>query len=127
MEANRTAPQQAGVDLDALRDAFSGRLITDPADLEAFTVDWRRRYFGRTLAAAQPDSVEGVAAIVRWCAQHRVAVVPQGGNTGLVGGQVKAADAVEKGILRIDGDTAQLQRFTGLFEPPPPSFGLALP
>ncbi|RIK96611.1 MAG: hydroxyacid dehydrogenase [Burkholderiales bacterium] len=87
MEANRTAPQQAPrVDLDALRDAFSGRLITEPVDLEAFTVDWRRRYFGRTLAAAQPDSVEGVAAIVRWCAQHRVAVVPQGGNTGLSGG-----------------------------------------
>jgi FAD/FMN-containing dehydrogenase len=87
MEANRTAaPEAQRVDLDALRSSFSGRLITDPADLEAFTTDWRRRYFGRALAAAQPDSVEGVAAIVRWCAQNRVAVVPQGGNTGLSGG-----------------------------------------
>jgi alkyl sulfatase BDS1-like metallo-beta-lactamase superfamily hydrolase len=46
---------------------------------------------------------------------------------GLIGGQVKAAEAVQKGLLRIDGDAAQLQRFTGLFEPPPASFGLALP
>ena len=88
MEANRTAPPQAAqrVDLDALRNSFSGRLITDPGDLEAFTVDWRRRYFGRAFGAAQPDSVEGVAAIVQWCARNRVVVVPQGGNTGLSGG-----------------------------------------
>ncbi len=46
---------------------------------------------------------------------------------GLVGRQVKAADAMQKGMLKIDGDAAQLQRFTGLFEPPPASFGLALP
>ncbi len=88
MEANRTAPQNAAqrIDLDALRSSFSGRLITDPADLEAFTTDWRRRYVGRALGVAQPDSVEGVAAVVRWCAQNAVAVVPQGGNTGLSGG-----------------------------------------
>ena len=63
---------------------------------------------------------EGAAPAVTLTSPRRVFL-------GLVGGQVKAADAVEKGILRIDGDTAQLQRFTGLFEPPPPSFGLALP
>ncbi len=83
--ANET-PSLPPPDLEALRACFSGRLITDARDLEAFTVDWRRRYVGRTLACAQPDSVDGVAAIVRWCAEHRVAVVPQGGNTGLSGG-----------------------------------------
>jgi 2-keto-3-deoxy-L-rhamnonate aldolase RhmA len=41
---------------------------------------------GRALAVAQPDTTEDVAAVVRWCAQHRVPVVPQGGNTGLCGG-----------------------------------------
>src|SRR5690606_26610305 len=87
MEANRTDPTEAQpVDLDGLRKSFAGRLVTDPADLEAFTIDWRRRYFGRALAVAQPESVDDVAAVVRWCAGHRVAVVPQGGNTGLSGG-----------------------------------------
>jgi len=87
MEANRTAPAEAPpVELESLRAAFGGRLITDPNDLEGFVIDWRRRYFGRALAVAQPDSVQDVANVVRWCARHRVAVVPQGGNTGLSGG-----------------------------------------
>ncbi|MFO1299300.1 MAG: FAD-binding oxidoreductase [Burkholderiaceae bacterium] len=71
--------------IDSLRGAFAGRLVTDPRDLEPFLVDWRRRYVGRAIAAAIPDTVEGVAAVVRWCAAHRVAVVPQGGNTGMSG------------------------------------------
>ncbi len=87
MDANRSEPAETQpVDLDSLRTTFSGRLITDPADIEGFTIDWRRRYIGRALAVAQPDSVDGVASVVRWCAEHRVAVVPQGGNTGLSGG-----------------------------------------
>ncbi|MBN9463432.1 MAG: FAD-binding oxidoreductase [Burkholderiales bacterium] len=73
-------------DVTALRGRFAGRLLTEAGDLEPFLVDWRRRYFGRALAVAMPDSVEDVAAVVRWCAEHRVAVVPQGGNTGLAGG-----------------------------------------
>jgi alkyl sulfatase BDS1-like metallo-beta-lactamase superfamily hydrolase len=64
--------------------------------------------------------MEGAAPAVTLTSPRRVFL-------GLVGGQVKAAEAVQKGVLRIDGDAAQLQRFTGLFEPPPASFGLALP
>jgi len=71
--------------IESLRAAFSGRLITDAADQEPFLVDWRRRYFGRALAVAVPDSVEEVAAVVRWCAERRVPIVPQGGNTGMSG------------------------------------------
>ena len=71
--------------IESLRAAFSGRLITDTADQEPFLVDWRRRYFGRALAVALPDSVEDVAAVVRWCAERRVPIVPQGGNTGMSG------------------------------------------
>ncbi|MBB4633450.1 alkyl/aryl-sulfatase [Sphingosinicella soli] len=63
---------------------------------------------------------EGAAPAVTLTSPRRVFL-------GLVGGQVKAAEAVQKGILRIDGDAAQLQRFTGLFETPPATFGLALP
>ncbi|HEY0879695.1 MAG TPA: FAD-binding oxidoreductase [Zeimonas sp.] len=87
MEANRTrSPDTQPPDLESLRSGFTGRLLTEAADVEGFTIDWRRRYFGRALGVAQPDDVDGVASVVRWCAQHRVAVVAQGGNTGLSGG-----------------------------------------
>jgi len=59
-------------------------LLTD--DLCAFETDWRRRYKGRALAVARPANTEQVAAIVRLCAAAGVSIVPQGGNTGLVGG-----------------------------------------
>ena len=74
------------VDLHALRSSFAGRLIAAPADIAPFLTDWRKRYVGKAIAVAQPDSTEDVAAIVRWCAAHQVPVVPQGGNTGLSGG-----------------------------------------
>jgi len=85
----RSAPPrsaEAGLpDPASLRPRFAGRLLTEAADLEPFLVDWRRRYFGRALAVAMPDTVDDVAAVVRWCAEQRVAIVPQGGNTGLSG------------------------------------------
>ncbi len=86
MDTVTSASSQPAADLDSLRASFSGRLITEACDQEPFVVDWRRRYRGRVLAVAQPDSVDDVAAIVRWCAERRVAIVPQGGNTGLSGG-----------------------------------------
>ena len=73
-------------DLTELTAVFQGRLLTDPADTAPFLVDWRGRYSGLALAVAQPDTTEDVAALVRWCAAHRVPIVPQGGNTGLSGG-----------------------------------------
>ncbi|MFT7773463.1 FAD-binding oxidoreductase [Roseateles sp.] len=55
-------------------------------DLSAYENDWRKRYAGRALAVARPASTDEVAEVLRLCQAHRVAVVPQGGNTGLVGG-----------------------------------------
>ncbi|MGD9941590.1 MAG: FAD-binding oxidoreductase [Burkholderiaceae bacterium] len=78
-------PRSREQTIASLRAAFSGRLITEPGDLEPFIVDWRRRYFGSALAAVQPDTVDDVAAVVRWCAAERRPVVAQGGNTGLSG------------------------------------------
>src|SRR5438105_4988612 len=74
------------MNLDTLRQAFSGHLHTDAADMAAFLTDWRGKWTGSAIAVAQPDSTEDVAAVLRWCHQHRVPVVPQGGNTGLSGG-----------------------------------------
>jgi len=59
-------------------------LLTD--ELSVQQTDWRRRYTGRALAVARPSTTEQVAAVVKWCAAAGVSIVPQGGNTGLVGG-----------------------------------------
>ncbi|MGE0312639.1 MAG: FAD-binding oxidoreductase [Lautropia sp.] len=75
-------------DLASLRAAFGGRLITDDADQAPFLLDWRRRWRGRAIAVAQPDSTQDVAALVRWCAARGVPIVAQGGNTGMSGGSV---------------------------------------
>ena len=60
-------------------------------DLGAFELDWRKRYRGRALAVAMPRTAAEAAAVVRACAAHGVPLVPQGGNTGLVGGGVPDA------------------------------------
>ena len=72
----------------ALRSAFAGRLLTEPAEMAPFLLDHRKRYQGRALAVAQPDSAPDVASLLRACAARGIPVVPQGGNTGLSGGSV---------------------------------------
>lgn len=59
---------------------------TLPADVEPYAVDWRKRYVGKPLAVVFPSNTQQVADIVRLANQHQVALVPQGGNTGLAGG-----------------------------------------
>jgi len=71
--------------LDDLR-ALLGEAGLLTEDLAAYETDWRRRYAGRALAVARPANTKEVAAVVRLCAAAGVAIVPQGGNTGLVGG-----------------------------------------
>lgn len=61
-------------------------VLTGDRDIEGYAIDWRRKYFGKPLAVVRPKSTEEVAAVVRSCADAMVAVVPQGGNTGLCGG-----------------------------------------
>ena len=79
-------------DLADLESRFSGRLLTEGEDTAPFLTDWRGIWRGKALAVAQPDTVEGVAAIVRWCAERGIALVPQGGNTGMSGGATPDAD-----------------------------------
>ena len=63
-------------------------VLTAAADRAPFERDWRGRTAGSALAVARPRTVAEVQALVRWCRLHQVAVVPQGGNTGLCGGSV---------------------------------------
>ena len=77
--------------LDALRAIVGSPQVltaTDDNGLDAYHLDWRRRWRGRSLAVVRPGSTAEVAAILRTCHAAGVAVVPQGGNTGLVGGGV---------------------------------------
>ena len=57
-------------------------------DASGYEQDWRRRAQGRALCVVRPGSTQEVAAVVQACAAARVAIVPQGGNTGLVAGSV---------------------------------------
>jgi FAD/FMN-containing dehydrogenase len=63
-------------------------VLTSEADMASYVTEWRRRLAGRALAVVRPARTEEVAAIVRLCNFHRVPLVPQGGNTGLVLGSV---------------------------------------
>jgi FAD/FMN-containing dehydrogenase len=65
-----------------------GHAITDPADQGPYLREWRDLYTGRTPVVLRPGSSAEVSAILAACHAARVAVVPQGGNTGLVGGQI---------------------------------------
>ena len=72
-----------------------GGLLTDPADTAPHVEDWRRLYRGRTAAVLRPATTAELAACVAACAEAGVAIVPQGGNTSMVGGAVPAEDGNE--------------------------------
>jgi FAD/FMN-containing dehydrogenase len=74
--------------LERLRAAVGAAHVLTEGDLTAWEQDWRRRWRGRALAVVRPGSTAEVAAVVRACAETGTALVPQGGNTGLVGGGV---------------------------------------
>ncbi|MEP7154613.1 MAG: FAD-binding oxidoreductase [Betaproteobacteria bacterium] len=63
-------------------------MITDEADLAPYLRDWRGNYLGKAAAVVRPANTGEVAAVVQVCAAHNVPMVPQGGNTGLVGGGI---------------------------------------
>ena len=70
-------------------------VITAPEDVAPYAQDWRRLYQGRTAAVVRPASTAELAEVVRLCAEAGVAVVPQGGNTSMVGGAVPTEDGRE--------------------------------
>jgi FAD/FMN-containing dehydrogenase len=67
-------------------------VLTDPADTAPYCEDWRRLYRGRTPAVLRPATIADVAEAVRLCAKRGVPIVPQGGNTSMVGGAAVSED-----------------------------------
>ncbi|HEX3573740.1 MAG TPA: FAD-binding oxidoreductase [Rhodopila sp.] len=96
--------------LDAIRAVVGDRgLLTEPSDTAPYSEDWRRLYQGRTSAVIRPGSTQELAAVVQLCAQSGTPIVPQGGNTSMVGGAVPNEDGSEL-IL----STARLNRIRAL-------------
>lgn len=65
--------------------------LTAPADTAPYLTDWRGNYTGKALGVARPASTEEVAAVVKLCSEYSHPIVPQGGNTGMVGGGIPDA------------------------------------
>ena len=81
--------------LQALRRAVGESHVLHTGDLSAWELDWRKRWHGKALAVVRPASTAEVAQVVRICSAHAVAIVPQGGNTGLVGGGVPDSSSTQ--------------------------------
>lgn len=62
------------------------------ADLDQYNNDWMGKYHGTSSTVLKPKSTKEVSDIVKYCWENRIGVVPQGGNTGLVGGSVPIKD-----------------------------------
>ncbi|OJJ32798.1 hypothetical protein ASPWEDRAFT_137238 [Aspergillus wentii DTO 134E9] len=70
-------------------------VTTDAADdIEPFNSDWMRKYRGHTRLVLKPQTKEEVSKALKYCNEKKLAVVPQGGNTGLVGGSVPVFDEI---------------------------------
>jgi FAD/FMN-containing dehydrogenase len=76
--------------------------LTEPDVVGGYAVDWTGRWRGAPLAVVRPADTGQVAAVVTACAAAGVPVVPQGGNTGLVGGAVPVDGSVPLSLRRLD-------------------------
>ena len=96
--------------VDALRALLgASHVLTDAQDCASYLTDWRKRYCGQALAVVLPGDTAQVAEVVQLCALHSVRIVPQGGNTGLVGGATPDASG-EQLVL----STRRLQRIRAI-------------
>lgn len=77
-------------------------VLTDPEVTAGYAVDWTGRFRGATPAVVRPGSVEEVVGVVEVARASGLALVPQGGNTGLVGGSVPLAGEVVLSLRRLD-------------------------
>ena len=87
----------------ALRDAVGARhVLTDPEVLAGYERDYTGRFAGRARLVVRPGSTAEVSAVMATCAGAGATVVPQGGNTGLVGGGVPRDGEVVISLTRLD-------------------------
>src|SRR5438445_4602132 len=104
MNINKPAtPPLAPELIDQFRKIVGDRhAITNAADIEAYVTEERNLFHGRSPLVLRPGSTAEVAAICKLASEHRIALVPQGGNTGLVGGQTPHNGEVVVSLRRLD-------------------------
>ncbi|XP_074651522.1 D-2-hydroxyglutarate dehydrogenase, mitochondrial-like [Tubulanus polymorphus] len=81
-------------DIEFFRVLCSGRVLTDIHDLDVYNIDWMRSCRGKSPVVLKPKTTDELSEIMKYCNDNRLAVVPQGGNTSLVGGSVPVFDEV---------------------------------
>jgi FAD/FMN-containing dehydrogenase len=89
--------------LESLRRSIgAAQVLTAPFDFAPYCTDWRGRYTGQPLCVVKPGTAEEVAAVVQTCAAAGIAIVPQGGNTGLCGGATPVGGEVLVSLTRLN-------------------------
>jgi FAD/FMN-containing dehydrogenase len=99
-------------------------VLVDDDMRAGYETDWTGRYTGRSSMVVRPATTEEVAAVVRHCDEHAIAIIPQGGNTGLVGAAVPRAHSTRPTIVlsmrrldamgRVDVDALQVTAGAGV-------------
>jgi FAD/FMN-containing dehydrogenase len=94
-------------------------IVTEPAELAPYLAEWRGSYRGNTPFLALPATAEETADVVRLCAEAGVSITTQGGNTGLVGGQIPDGEVLVSlkrmnAIRSIDADNDSLVAEAGV-------------
>ena len=79
-------------------------VLTEDADTAGYLVDWSNRFFGKTPAVVRPGNTEEVAQVLAWANRTGTPVVPQSGNTSLVGGGTPSpkGDAILLSLSRMN-------------------------
>lgn len=103
MNINQSAPPPLAPELiDQFRKIVGDKhAITDAADIEAYVTEERNLFHGRSPLVLRPGSTAEVSAICKLASAHKIALVPQGGNTGLVGGQTPHNGEVVVSLRRL--------------------------
>ena len=70
-------------------------LVLDKQGMHPYLTDWRENYIGAALAIVRPATTEEVSEVVKLCAKEKVAICPQGGNTGMSGGATPQEEGLE--------------------------------
>ena len=91
-------PQEA---LDAIRNVVGPKGVFEGDDAAPFLSEWRDRWPGEAAMIVAPASTGEVAEVVKICAAHKIAITPQGGNTGLVGGQIPFGSEILLSLKRM--------------------------
>ena len=121
-----TSEIAAATSLADLMDLFAVRLSPERAAGADLAIGIVLPDSGERLLVTVRNNVLVHEALVEGEARATL-TAPRRAFLGLVGGQLKPAEAMATGVLRVEGNAADLQRFFGLFEAPPQSFGLGLP